>query len=59
MIGLVCMISAFSGGRNIVADDSLDDGMTVLVVLSVIIAIAALAPILGADTRTPELRSRH
>ena len=32
--------------------------MTVLLVLAVIIAIAALAPVLGADTRTPELSPR-
>jgi hypothetical protein len=33
--------------------------MTVLIVLSVIIAIAALAPVLGADTRTRELLARR
>jgi hypothetical protein len=33
--------------------------MTVLIVLGVMIAIAALAPVLGTDTRTPELLSRR
>jgi hypothetical protein len=29
--------------------------MTVLLVLAVLTAVAALAPVLGVDTRTPEL----
>jgi hypothetical protein len=33
--------------------------MTVILVLSMIIAVAALAPVLGTDTRTPELLSRR
>ena len=33
--------------------------MTVIFVLSLIIAVAALAPVLGTDTRTPELLSRR
>jgi hypothetical protein len=33
--------------------------MTIILVLSMIIAVAALAPVLGTDTRTPELLSRR
>jgi hypothetical protein len=33
--------------------------MTVLIVLTVIIAISVLAPLLGTDTRMPELLRRH
>ena len=33
--------------------------MSVFVVLTVIITISALAPVLGRDTRTPELHPRH
>ncbi len=29
--------------------------MTVLLVLAVLVSVAALAPVLGVDTRTPEL----
>ena len=33
--------------------------MTILLVLAVLVTIAALAPFLGADTRTPELLSHR
>jgi hypothetical protein len=33
--------------------------MTVLIVLTVIIAIGALAPVIGVDTRTRELLARR
>jgi hypothetical protein len=33
--------------------------MTLILVLTVIVAISALAPVLGRDTRTPELHPRH
>jgi|tagenome__1003787_1003787.scaffolds.fasta_scaffold20970339_3 hypothetical protein len=33
--------------------------MTVLLVLAVLVSIAALAPFLGTDTRTPELLPQH
>jgi hypothetical protein len=33
--------------------------MTTILVLAVMVAIAVLAPVLGTDTRTPELLARR
>ena len=33
--------------------------MTVLLVLAVLVTVAALAPVMGVDTRTPELLADH
>jgi hypothetical protein len=45
--------SALTAG-NVLSEGLLDDRMSIFMVLLVIIAIAALAPVLGAGTRTPE-----